>query len=183
MSDINEIVINEGLVDSILYLERTPITKERLVKLSGLSEIDIEKALDNLAERYESTYSGVMLNKVNEGYILVPKRQYWKMLNSHYCAKGSAKLSKSALETLSIVAYSQPITRAEVENLRGVNVDPMIRLLVERGFIKEVGKKDIAGHPVLYGTTPFFLTYFSLNSIEELPKLNEVEEERFSLAR
>ena len=98
-------------------------------------------------------------------------------------SKNEGKLSKAALETLSIIAYSQPITRAEIESIRGVNADNMIRLLLERDFIKVIGKKEIPGHPSQYGTTEEFLKYFHLNSIAELPKLDESEEERFTLAR
>ena len=87
------------------------------------------------------------------------------------------------METLSIIAYSQPITRSEIEAIRGVSADNMIRLLAERNLIKEVGKKDIPGKPVQFGTTREFLKLFRLNSISDLPKLDETESDRFELAR
>ena len=87
------------------------------------------------------------------------------------------------METLAIIAYSQPITRAEIEALRGVSADNMIRILLERNLIKEVGKKDVPGKPVQFGTTKDFLRLFRLNSIADLPKLDETESERFELAR
>ena len=87
------------------------------------------------------------------------------------------------METLSIIAYSQPITRAEIEAIRGVSADNMIRLLADRNLIKEVGKKDAPGKPVQFGTTKEFLKFFRLNSISDLPKLEETESERFELAR
>ena len=87
------------------------------------------------------------------------------------------------METLSIIAYSQPITRAEIEAIRGVSADTMIRLLVEKELIKEVGRKDIPGKPVQFGTTKEFLKVFGLNSIADLPKMDETEQERFELAR
>ena len=85
------------------------------------------------------------------------------------------------METLSIIAYSQPITRAEIEAIRGVSADNMIRFLVEKEFIKEVGKKDAPGRQVQFGTTKDFLKFFRLNSIADLPKLDELERERFEL--
>jgi segregation and condensation protein B len=85
------------------------------------------------------------------------------------------------METLAIVAYSQPVTRAEIEKIRGVSADNMIRLLLEKGFVKEAGKKDIPGRPVMYGTTKEFLKQFHLNSISELPKLADGDRERFEL--
>ena len=87
------------------------------------------------------------------------------------------------METLSIIAYSQPITRSEIEQIRGVSADNMIRLLLDRELIKEVGKKDVPGKPVQYGTTKEFLKFFRLNTIADLPKLDETESERFELAR
>ena len=87
------------------------------------------------------------------------------------------------METLSIIAYSQPITKGEIEAIRGVSADNMIRLLIERSLVKEVGKKDIPGKPIQYGTTKEFLKFFRLNSIADLPKLDETESERFELAR
>ena len=87
------------------------------------------------------------------------------------------------MEVLAIIAYKQPVTRAEIEAIRGVGVDNMVRLLIERNLIKEVGKKDAPGRPTLFGTTKEFLKLFRLNSIAELPKLEEDEEERFELAR
>lgn len=87
------------------------------------------------------------------------------------------------METLSIIAYSQPVTRAEIEAIRGVSADNMIRLLIEKDLIKEVGKKDVPGKPAMFGTTKEFLKIFRLNSIADLPKLDETERERFELAR
>ena len=87
------------------------------------------------------------------------------------------------METLSIIAYSQPVTRAEIEAIRGVSADNMIRLLIEKELIKEVGKKDVPGKPAMFGTTKEFLKIFRLNSIADLPKLDETERERFELAR
>ena len=87
------------------------------------------------------------------------------------------------METLSIIAYSQPVTRVDIEGIRGVSADNMIRLLLEKELIKEVGKKDVPGKPTMYGTTKEFLKVFNLNSISDLPKLSEEEKERFELAR
>jgi segregation and condensation protein B len=120
---------------------------------------------------------------ITGGWALVPKKDIWDVLKERYGNKNEGKLSRSALETLSIIAYSQPITRAEIEAIRGVSADNMIRLLAERNLIKEVGKKDAPGKPVQFGTTKEFLKFFRLNSISDLPKLEETESERFELAR
>lgn len=110
---------------------------------------------------------------------MAPKQDLWSSLKDHYGKKKDSKLSKAALETLSIIAYSQPITRAEIEGIRGVGADNMIRFLLDKELIKEVGKKDAPGKPIQYGTTKEFLKYFRLESIADLPRLDELEHERF----
>ena len=107
----------------------------------------------------------------------------WGFLKDRYGKKNEGRLSRAAMETLSIIAYSQPVTRAEIEAIRGVSADNMIRLLIEKDLIKEVGKKDVPGKPAMFGTTKEFLKIFRLNSIADLPKLDETERERFELAR
>jgi segregation and condensation protein B len=134
-----------------------------------------------LKERYAQADSGVELSKIGGGFLIAPKKEYWEMLKERYGKKNEAKLSKAALETLSIIAYSQPITRGEIEAIRGVSADNMMRLLLERELIREVGKKDVPGKPVQYGTTKEFLKFFRLESIADLPKLDESESERFEL--
>ena len=132
---------------------------------------------------FEKSRGGIELAMITGGWCLVPKKEYWEVVKEFYGSKREGRLSKSAMETLAIIAYSQPITRAEIESIRGVSVDNMIRLLMDRNLIKEVGKKEAPGRPTLFGTTKDFLKLFRLNSIAELPKLDEDEQERFELAR
>ena len=172
-----------ALCETILFLESEPLTVKVLSNKSQLSEEVVEKCIENLKEKDADENSGIELAMITGGWCLVPKKEYWDVLKEFYGAKRDGKLSRSAMETLSIIAYSQPITRAEVESIRGVGVDNMIRLLVERNLIKEVGRKDAPGRPTQYGTTKEFLKLFRLNSIAELPKLDEDEQERFELAR
>ncbi|MCI5607697.1 MAG: SMC-Scp complex subunit ScpB [Treponema sp.] len=172
-----------ALLETVLFLESEPLSVKVLSNKSQLSEEVVEKCLDNLKEKYADENSGIELSMITGGWCLSPKKEYWDVLKEQYGTKREGKLSKSAMETLSIIAYSQPITRAEIEQIRGVSVDNMIRLLIERNLIKEVGKKEVPGRPTLFGTTKEFLKLFRLNSISELPKLDEEEEDRFELAR
>jgi segregation and condensation protein B len=105
------------------------------------------------------------------------------VLRHHYGKKTDEKMSRAALETLSIVAYSQPVTRIEIDSIRGVNSAGTLKVLLDRGFIRETGRKDTPGRPVQYGTTKEFLQLFGLASIADLPKLDEAERERFELKR
>ncbi|MDR0552334.1 MAG: SMC-Scp complex subunit ScpB [Spirochaetaceae bacterium] len=171
-----------ALVEALLYLECDPVDEETIARITGLAKPAVELCLENLRQRFSGADSGIELVKLGGGIILAPKKEYWDTLRERYGKKNEAKLSRAAMETLAIVAYKQPVTRGEIEHLRGVSADNMIRLLVDRGLIKEAGKKDIPGHPVQYGTTKEFLQIFRLASIADLPKLEAGEEARFELA-
>ena len=172
-----------ALVETILFLESEPLTVKGLSNRAQLSEEVIEKCLEILKGRYSAENSGIELSMVTGGWCLTPKKEYWELLKEQYGSHKEGKLSKSAMETLAIIAYSQPITRAEIEAIRGVGVDNALRNLVDRNLVKEVGKKDAPGRPTQFGTTKEFLKLFRLNSIAELPKLDEDDKERFELAR
>ena len=170
-----------ALIEAILYLEADPLDEAALVRISGLSKDVVVIALENLGARYAAADSGVELSRIGGGVMISPKKEYWDNLKDRYGKKNEGRLSRAAMETLSIIAYSQPITRGEIEAIRGVSADNMIRLLAERGLIREVGKKDIPGKPIQFGTTKDFLKIFRLESIADLPKLKESEQDRFEL--
>ena len=167
-----------ALVEAILYLEGEPLDDAAISKIAGLSVDVVKECIKNLKDSYSEGSTQMM-----GGWIITPKKEFWDALKDRYGKKNENRLSRAAMETLSIIAYSQPITRAEIEAIRGVSADTMIRLLVEKELIKEVGKKDIPGKPVQFGTTKEFLKVFGLNSIADLPKMDETEQERFELAR
>lgn len=172
-----------ALVETILFLESEPVSEKAISNAAELSEEVVRVCLENLKEKYEAKNSGIELGMITGGWCLMPKKEFWTVLREQYGEKNSGRLSRSAMETLSIIAYSQPITRGEIEAIRGVSADTMIRLLTERNFIKEVGRKDVPGRPVQFGTTKEFLKFFRLNTIADLPRLDDTEEERFELAR
>jgi segregation and condensation protein B len=169
-----------GLIEAILHLEVEPVDLAALQRISKLNREAVLGALARLRELYSNDAHGLELSEIADGFTLSPKQHLASALRDRYGKKNDARLSRAAMETLSIVAYSQPITRAEIENLRGVNADGMIRLLLSRNLIREVGKKDAPGKPVQYGTTREFLKMFRLASISELPKLEEADERRFT---
>ncbi|MCL2066077.1 MAG: SMC-Scp complex subunit ScpB [Treponema sp.] len=170
-----------ALVEAILYLEAGLIDEAAISRISGLSGEAVKAALEKLNERYAAAGSGIEISGIGGGIMISPKREHWEKLKERYGRKNEAKVSRAAMETLSIIAYSQPITRAEIEKIRGVSADNMIRLLLEKELIRETGKKDVPGKPTLYGTTKDFLRLFRLNSIAELPKLSDSDIERFEL--
>ncbi len=171
----------EALIEAILFLESDPIDLNTIIKITDLSKEVVQEALKNLREDLSDSSRGLELMEIGGGFQLVPKEELWGYLKVRYGKKNENRLSRAAIETLSIIAYSQPITRGEVENIRGVSADGMIRVLLNRKLIKEVGKKDTPGKPVTYGTTQDFLKLFKLNSIADLPKLEETDLKRFEL--
>jgi segregation and condensation protein B len=168
-----------ALVETVLFLESEPLDEAALSRITGLARDVVEAALELLLEESRAASRGIEPVKSGGGWILAPKAELWESMKERYGKKNENRLSRAALETLSIVAYSQPITRAEVEAIRGVSADGMIRFLLDRELIKEVGKKEAPGRPVQYGTTKEFLKYFRLGSIADLPRLDELERDRF----
>ncbi len=149
-------------------------------KLKGLFEETTQEQIETqivaLKQEYEDRGAGVSIVEVAGGYQLTTRPENAPWIRKFRSVKTSTKLSKPALETLAIVAYKQPITRTEVEAIRGVNIGGIIRNLMERRLVKIVGKKDVPGKPMMYGTTQEFLQYFGLKDLSSLPTLKEFQE-------
>ena len=170
-----------ALVEAILLMEGETIDEGTIARIGGIPKETVNAAIENLKERYSSEDCGLEISTIGGGLMINAKREYWENLKERYGKKTEAKMSRAAMETLAIVAYQQPVTRAEIEKIRGVSADNMIRLLLDKGLVREAGKKDVPGRPVMYGTTKEFLKVFHLNSIADLPKLNERDIEKFEL--
>ena len=167
------------LVEVILFLENEPVSFEKLSRMTSLAEEPLRAALAEVKEHYGLHMHGLDLVESHGSYHFLPSPDLNDQLRSVYGRRVDRRLSRAALETLSIVAYSQPITRREIDNIRGVSSDSIIRLLREREYIKVVGRKDVIGHPCLYGTSRKFLFEFNLESIAALPKLSDIDRQRF----
>jgi segregation and condensation protein B len=168
-----------ALMEAVLLLESEPLELRKLAAAAGLEPARAEAAVTELREALAEAGHGLEIVEIGGGYSFAPHRDLWESLRGRYGKSAENRLSRAALETLAIIAYSQPITRAEIESIRGVQADGMIRLLVSRSFIREVGRKEAVGRPVQYGTTKEFLKAFRLASIADLPKLDGLERERF----
>ena len=174
---------NARLVESVLFLENEPLSIQRISSITSLDENEIKIVLDEISEEYYKEFHGLSLVENAETWVFVPCADLYDKLRNCYGKKVDRRLTRSAMETLSIIAYQQPITRSEVRDIRGVVSDSVIRLLRERDYIKVVGRKDVPGHPCLYGTTKKFLFTFNLQSISDLPKLSEADKERFEVEK
>lgn len=166
----------KSIVESLLFVAEIPVTLNRLAEvLDGVGKDDIAAALDELRMDCENNRRGVRLVEVAGGYQLrtVAGSADWV---KKFLGGRPARMSRATLETLAIIAYRQPITKAEIEAIRGVDVDGVIQTLLERQLIRAVGRKDVPGRPFLYGTTAEFLQLFNLKDLTHLPTLKEMEE-------
>lgn len=172
---------NRALIEAILSLETEPIDEEKISRITGLSSDEVIENLDILKTHYSMDDHGIQLVRFPNGWTFTPKEFLWQFLKVYYGKERGEVLTRAALETLSIIAYSQPITRSEIENIRGVGTDGLIRALRDKNLIKEIKRQDTPGRPALYGTTKEFLKRFNLRSIAELPKLDEIDDKKFSV--
>jgi segregation and condensation protein B len=175
-----EVAADAAFVEAVIYLESDAVDEKTIAAATGLGKERIELALQTIRETYADPRHGVELIGVAGGYTFAPKATLAEPLQARYGKRNENRLSRAALETLSIVAYSQPVTRAEIEGIRGVSAEGMIKLLTERDLVRVVGKRDAPGKPAEYGTTKEFLRLFRLASISELPKLDEVDREKYA---
>lgn len=163
------------IIEAILFVSDKPVTLAEIKEVIEEADLGlIKQAVYSLKEEYESLNRGLRINEVAGGFRIATDASLAIWLNRLYKSRFTEKLTKPSLETLSIIAYKQPITRVEIEQIRGVNVDGVIKTLLERELIRIVGRKETLGRPLLYGTTNQFLEYFGLNSLSELPRLAEV---------
>lgn len=144
--------------------------------LDGADGRIIRTVIEGLRDEYEKEKRSFKIIEVAGGFQMATDPLYGEWLKKMYKSRQTNRLSGPALETLAIIAYRQPATRADIEFIRGVNVDGVIKNLMDRNIIRITGRKDVPGRPILYGTTKEFLLYFGLNSLNELPKLKEFSE-------
>ncbi|MCR4420471.1 MAG: SMC-Scp complex subunit ScpB [Clostridia bacterium] len=159
-------------LESLLFASGEALTVAELSQLLEADEAEVRELARELAAHYDREGHALTLLEVAEGYRLATRPEYREMLEKLFLPR-SQRLSRAALETLAIVAYLQPVTKAQIEEIRGVRVEGVLATLVEKGLVQEVGRKEAPGRPVLYGTTRRFLDHFGLRDLGELPPLPE----------
>jgi len=163
----------KSLIESLLFVADEPVAVERLAAAIGVQQAVVEEALRELAQEYERR--GLRLQRKGGRVQMITAPDAAPCIERFLGLELTSRLSAPALETLAIVAYQQPITRAGVEAVRGVNCDSVLRTLVSKGLVEAVGRLSQAGRPIVYGTTFEFLQYFGLQDLAELPPLGEGE--------
>lgn len=166
-----------AIIEGLLFAAgEEGITKKKLSNLLELDAKTINKLVDEMMGEYKKPQRGITIMDSQGTLHLTTKPEHASYYKRLLDSPGSTRLSQAALETLAIIAYQQPITRIEVDDLRGVKSDRAIQTLVNRSLIEEKGRKDAIGRPILYGTTKDFLIYFGLTSIDDLPPLSELKQ-------
>lgn len=161
------------VVEAILFSSGEPVECGRLCEATGLIKSEIMLIIDALCEKYDDKSSGIELLRLNDSFQLATKKEYSGYIKSALEIKKNTALSPAAMETLTIIAYNQPVTKSFVENVRGVDSSGVVNSLVEKGLLAEAGRLDLPGRPIAYKTTDNFLRSFRLSSLNDLPPVPE----------
>jgi len=165
----------KNIVESLLFVSDTPLNAEAIKKVVTDSDIrEIRQVLSDLQAEFEARQGGFALCEVADGYQFRTRNDYKEWIK-RLVKPQPTRLGKAALETLAIIAYHQPVIRADVEKIRGVDSGAILRTLLERKLIRILGKKEIPGRPLIYATTKFFLEVFNLKSLQDMPSLKEIQ--------
>lgn len=167
----------KAIIEALIFVSGEPITLNRIRDvIEGVDKKILERLASELKDEFNKEYRGLQLVEIANGYQLTTRFEYANWIKKLNKIKVSTKLSKPAMETLAIIAYKQPIIKPEVEKIRGVDSGGVIKTLLERKLIKIIGRMDIVGKPMMYGTTSEFLQYFGLKDLTDLPTLREFQE-------
>lgn len=169
----------KGLIEALLFIEAEPMPLKRLSDLLGLEGKKVRQLVDDIRQDQENRGSGIRIVEVASGLRLATNPLFGDFLKIYYQTRHKQKFSKSSLETLAIIAYKQPITRGEIEDVRGVSSDNAVKDLLEKELIRIVGRKKVPGNPIQYGTSKEFLEFFGLKDLRDLPTLKELKELHF----
>jgi segregation and condensation protein B len=164
----------KSAIEALIFASDKPATIEQIKKALGISEAgSVRKYIEELVAEYETQNRGLRIVEIAGGFQMIASTVFAPFLRKLFKCRFSDKLSKPALESLAIIAYKQPLTRAEIESLRNVNVDGVMKSLLDKNLIRICGRKKVAGRPFVYGTTRQFLEHFGLKSLDNLPKMDD----------
>lgn len=166
----------EAAAEALLFASGGVVTADDLSLVLKVRKPEAEAVMERLERRYRERGGGILLRRVEDGWQLSSNPEYYEDLSAFFAEPASGTLSRAAMETLTIIAYNQPVTRAGIELVRGVNSDGVLAKLIERGLVEERGKADSPGRPSLYGTTELFLKSIGIRDIGALPEIAEPEE-------
>jgi segregation and condensation protein B len=163
-------------VEALIFASDEPLSIQQLCEYTGSGEDSVHQALDRLNRVFLDQQHALVIIEVAGGFRIATDIEFGGVVSQLFEGRKPGKLSRAALETMAVIAYSQPCTRMAIESIRGVNCDSAIRTLLERDMIKISGRMETPGRPLLYSTTKVFLEYFGLNDLDHLPRFDEIEE-------
>ena len=169
----------EQYIEALIFVSEQSIRTEEIIYClqavfnQDISDVEVNRHIQNITKKYGEDQFAIEVVKVNNGYQFLTKKNYHQVISLLQAQRAKKKLSQAALETLAIIAYKQPVTKPDVEQIRGVNCDYSIQKLLEKELIAIIGKSEAIGKPILYGTSAIFMDYFGINSINELPQIKE----------
>jgi segregation and condensation protein B len=170
-------VRTKGIVEALLFASDSPLSPDRLREVVGdVNDDELAEIIESLRADYAESGRAFDIFRLEGGYQVLSRAEYAEWVEQLFVERRKAKLSRASLETLAIIAYKQPIVKTEIEMIRGVNADGVIRTLMERNLVTITGRAEGVGRPLLYGTTETFLNYFGLNELTDLPKMEEIRE-------
>ena len=169
----------EAAIEAILFAMGDSVELSQIAKAIGVDESTTEKMLHNMMDRYQEENRGIQIIELEHSFQMCTKKKYYEYLVNIALHPQKPVLTDVMLETLSIIAYRQPVTKLEIEKIRGVKSDHAVNKLVEYGLVEEVGRMDAPGRPILFGTTEEFLRRFSVQSLDDLPSLAPEQIEHF----
>ena len=173
MADLNV----KAAIEAILFANGSSVETKRIAQALEITESQAEEHISALIDDYNSANRGITIIKLDDAYQMVSCKEYAPQIRTVMDLRRNTPLSQAALEVLAVVAYNQPVTKAFVEQVRGVDCSGVIGSLTAKGLVEEKGRLELPGRPLLYGTTENFLRCFNINSLEELPPLPETENE------
>jgi segregation and condensation protein B len=162
-------------IEALVFVAEKPVGIDKISRVLDLKISEIRPILEEIKTEYEKDSHGFEFNSYNDHYVFETKKDHGDLILDYMNVSKHKKLSSAALETLAIIAYEQPITRREVESIRGVNVERTLSTLEKYDLIEEKGRKESIGNPIIYGTTTIFLQKFGLDDIEDLPKIEDID--------
>ena len=174
-------------IEALIFASENSIRLEEIIYCLQLSfdrdfaEADVKEAIQNIKQKYLDPNHAIELVNINSGYQFLTKKDYHVIIKQLQIQRSKKKLSQAALETLAIIAYQQPVTKLDIEQIRGVNCDYSIQKLLEKELIAIAGKAETVGKPIIYATSPFFMDYFGINNLNELPQLKELTTDNSSV--
>lgn len=183
----NNVALNlkelEGVIEAILFASGEPVAIKNISRTIGQTEKFTQKIINSLIDKYNIEKRGIKIIKTDDTYQMCTNPDYFEYIKELYSIPQKKNLSQALLETLSIIAYKQPITKLGIENIRGVSCEHAVNALIKYELVEEKGRLEAIGRPILLGTTKEFLKYFGFSSLEEMPRIEEVGNEEIENIR